>query len=411
MARQYIGARYVPIIFDNAGSSDWVSGIAYEPLTIVTYLNNSFTSKKTVPSNIGDPASNPDYWVNTGNYNAQVATYQQEVQDLKDLVQKREIVVIGDSYAAGYGGSNGAAYYLNNIKDPSWNIYDGSYGGTGFATPGQTFDDLLTNVIGTIPDTDLVTDVFILGGYNDAKAILDGDATTTQIRSAMYQLINRIETEFPNIFRIYVGFAAFTLNNPSMITHLSSAQDCYRECNRRTNKCAYAPIDNVLLSNAPSFTDGDHHPTNAGAFALAAQMKNVLCGCPVDMNETFTCKVATSSYVPTNTGFNYFWCNNGMAYFKQGNVSFTNATAVTAGTQEIDLIDALDYTAIYRSSTNTEKIPISDLQVGTTHYTDCYLRLEEKKVVLGAVNGLPAIAVGATVKINRSSKMIPMMNM
>ena len=44
--RQYIGARYVPKFFDNNGSTEWVKGIGYEPLTIVTYLNNSFTSKK-----------------------------------------------------------------------------------------------------------------------------------------------------------------------------------------------------------------------------------------------------------------------------------------------------------------------------------------------------------------------------
>ena len=64
--RQYIGARYVPEFFNGTGGSpEWVSGVAYEALTIVTRLNNSYTSRKSVPSNIGAPESNPEYWVST----------------------------------------------------------------------------------------------------------------------------------------------------------------------------------------------------------------------------------------------------------------------------------------------------------------------------------------------------------
>ena len=72
--RQYIGARYVPIFYTNPNTMDssWLSGVAYEPLTIVTWAYNSFTSKKFVPAGIGNPSANPEYWVNTGNYNAQI---------------------------------------------------------------------------------------------------------------------------------------------------------------------------------------------------------------------------------------------------------------------------------------------------------------------------------------------------
>lgn len=41
MNRQYIGARYVPKFFDDGkGSSEWISGLSYEPLTVVTHLGN-----------------------------------------------------------------------------------------------------------------------------------------------------------------------------------------------------------------------------------------------------------------------------------------------------------------------------------------------------------------------------------
>lgn len=89
--RQYIGARYVPIIYENSdGTSEWRSGVMYEPLTIVTYNGNSYTSKKPVPANVGNPSENTAYWASTGNYNAQVESLRQEVEEYKEKVDDLE---------------------------------------------------------------------------------------------------------------------------------------------------------------------------------------------------------------------------------------------------------------------------------------------------------------------------------
>lgn len=82
--RQYIGARYVPKFYE-FNNGVWQNNTEYEPLTIVQYNSNSYTSKKTVPANIGNPSENPDYWVVTGNYNAQVEAYRAEVAKLKQV--------------------------------------------------------------------------------------------------------------------------------------------------------------------------------------------------------------------------------------------------------------------------------------------------------------------------------------
>lgn len=75
--RQFIGARYVPKFFDWNGSAEWRTGVAYEALTIVTRNGNSYTSKIPVPSNIGAPESNPEYWVSTGIFNEQIERIRQ----------------------------------------------------------------------------------------------------------------------------------------------------------------------------------------------------------------------------------------------------------------------------------------------------------------------------------------------
>lgn len=79
--RQYIGARYVPKF---ASPVEWDNVRSYEAMTIVTHLGNSYTSKIPVPA--GVDIENGEYWVNTGNYNAQVAEYANKVDSLKKSV-------------------------------------------------------------------------------------------------------------------------------------------------------------------------------------------------------------------------------------------------------------------------------------------------------------------------------------
>ena len=75
----YVGHRYVPKIF-----GEWDKQNQYEGLSIVTHQGNSYTSKKRVP--VGIDILNEEYWVVTGNYNAQVEEYRKEVRDLSTYV-------------------------------------------------------------------------------------------------------------------------------------------------------------------------------------------------------------------------------------------------------------------------------------------------------------------------------------
>ena len=73
----YVGHRYVPKIIGVHDSTQ-----AYEGLSIVTHEGTSYTSKKYVPEGIS--ITNDEFWVVTGNYNAQVEHYRQEVVNLKN---------------------------------------------------------------------------------------------------------------------------------------------------------------------------------------------------------------------------------------------------------------------------------------------------------------------------------------
>lgn len=98
--RQYIGARYVPI-FGRKGEESiiWDNTAPYEPLTIVLYQGNSYTSRQYVPA--GVEITNEEFWAETGNYNAQIEQYRQETAEAKaaaDAVQSDFETILPKSF-------------------------------------------------------------------------------------------------------------------------------------------------------------------------------------------------------------------------------------------------------------------------------------------------------------------------
>lgn len=55
---------------------DWDKTKTYEPLTIVYYQGNSYTSRQSVPAGVN--ITDTTYWALTGNYNAQIEQYRKE---------------------------------------------------------------------------------------------------------------------------------------------------------------------------------------------------------------------------------------------------------------------------------------------------------------------------------------------
>jgi hypothetical protein len=87
--RQYVGARYVPKIM-----GEWNKALQYEALSVVTYKGNSFTSKVPVPSNV--EITDGKYWVNTGNYNAQIANLSEKIKYLENYLTPEMFGAFGD---------------------------------------------------------------------------------------------------------------------------------------------------------------------------------------------------------------------------------------------------------------------------------------------------------------------------
>ena len=77
--REYIGARYVPLFM-----GQWDIAVDYEALCVVQYQGDSYTSRQPVPA--GTDIFNEEYWLESGNYNAQVEAYRNEVFQFDDRI-------------------------------------------------------------------------------------------------------------------------------------------------------------------------------------------------------------------------------------------------------------------------------------------------------------------------------------
>ena len=220
--RQYIGARYVPKFYEY-NNSVWEANTEYEPLTIVTYNGNSYTSKKAVPSNIGDPASNSNYWAATGNYNAQVEAYRQEVEEVKNSkvtnLTNRKFIFIADSYGV-YGWTANVISRLN-LDAHALNV-----SGAGFVTPSNdvTFLVALENYASTLSQSEKesITDIIVLAGINDYVH------SKETIKTAISNFIITATSLFPNA-KIGGGCLSWINRNNDCATYISNVIPAYNE--------------------------------------------------------------------------------------------------------------------------------------------------------------------------------------
>ena len=223
--RQYIGARYVIKIYENsqdAGSAEWEANVNYEPLTMVTYQNGSYLSKKQIPATVGNPAANGAYWVQTGFYNGQIASLQSQIDAINnttipgiendigdmnnlaetdlvtaintikanaaktewslDAMAEKTVILVGDSW----GVTNGSS--INNwcdlLEPYFYKAYKAAQGGYSFNLTGASYITLLNSI--TIDPGDHIDAIIAIGGANGVAA---GDVTA---------FINACKTTYPD---------------------------------------------------------------------------------------------------------------------------------------------------------------------------------------------------------------------
>lgn len=258
MNRQYIGARYVPAFYNGNNGIEWESGVFYEPLTIVGYLGSSYTSRKPVPSSIGNPRNNAEYWAETGNYNAQIQEYIDIV--LNNIGTGTEnVILLADSY--GDYTSAGTHYswtehIINTI--PNIKFTNISKGSRGFAYNPEvgTFLDALRSA--NIEKADSVTRIIVAGGANDMVGLAGGYITNVQLNNAIAEFVEYANGHFKNAI-VSIGCIGNYYNS---IQSVKNVYNSYKKCVEYG--ASYIENSEYVLNNTHLLDNSGIHPTSEG---------------------------------------------------------------------------------------------------------------------------------------------------
>lgn len=281
--REYVGARYVPLFADPL---QWSNTRTYEPLTIVVNQGNSYTSRQFVPTGID--ISNEDFWALTGNYNAQVEQYRQEVLkfdgrikanaqaivnlkndnaqaivNLKgELLSQKHMVLIGDSYT-------NPAVPLKNT--PLWweyvcknlNVVAHNYakGGAGYQVSGNLFSTQVAKAVADASyDHKMVEYCVVYGGINDI-----GQITATMVQN----VYDALQKEFVNA-KVVIALNAGQKNQRN---HSNNRRTLVRDM-------VQSGIDIFSTAGIELFIDtvDTTHPSTQGNKVLGAYMTSKIGG-------------------------------------------------------------------------------------------------------------------------------------
>ena len=332
--RQYVGARYVPVF---ANPLEWSDTREYEPLTIVTYRGNSYTSMQYVPTSIS--IADTAYWALTGNFNAQVEAYRAEVRAFDDRINANAAAISVNAAAINANAAEinanaaainanaaaiaqektdrttnvmlafGDSYGVDTISQgPLWceitanklqatELHNYCVGGATFnTTKEKNFFVQVDKAISEIKNPEYVKYVGIVGGTNDGS---------NSIADAIVSLVAKINSAFPNAV-IGIGLNA----SKQDILSYGAKQKRIAALNLNGNFDTPVFIDSVVYTQLANgcMMDDNIHPTAKGSNRIGTLMTCVLkgaIGSVVATNEAVNSKIISSdlrAFVPTMIG-------------------------------------------------------------------------------------------------------------
>lgn len=286
--REYIGARYVPEFI-----GEWDSTVSYEPLSIVSYQGNSYTSRQYVP--VGTAITNEAFWALTGNYNAQVEAYRQEVQQFdgrldaieadnwveqkrinknvlaRNMMNARKFIFIGDSYGA--LSTNWIDIVVIRLGLASNQYYKKARGSYGFRGDpqftGYTFLSLIQELENDISDKNSITDIVVLGGTNDNYPPYDN----ASIANAISAFCLYCGSTYPNAL-VHIGYCGFTTNQTWLRTQPSMIRIYEESALAKYNATCIPNMWNAF--HYTGFLTDQVHPDSSGSNLIANALHEYL---------------------------------------------------------------------------------------------------------------------------------------
>lgn len=349
----YISTRPVPVGIDISNQDYWTEIVDYDAfwgtlnLRVQALENSMSTLTGTTIPGIQNNVSSLTGRVNTienttipgldGRLNTLENTtipgIQSNITSLQNdvsLMKNHKYIWIADSYA----GTSGYVIRVESKLGLTRGVdsFCNAVGGEGFTKgPGGNgfLDELQQHAAGMSADVkNSITDIFVLGGANDAEDNQSYGFNTIGTNFASF--VNYAHTNFPNA-KIHVGFIGFCRYDSSTLENRT--QDnleimCYYyKDTALENGCSY--INNIeyttrWLNQDTGSADG-LHPNNDGGIVICQGIVNYILGAGVDVTiEHIPC--ATSNVIGNTTANATFSMHNSHAFFDCGEMVLTHFT-------------------------------------------------------------------------------------
>lgn len=182
---------------------------------------------------------------------------------------ERTFLFIGDSYTGGLGpGITPWHEVMCNFLHPKA-YYMSAEGGEGFQTnAGKHYLDRINDFIGasTATQRQSITDLFIVGGYNDIEGGVTDIISASNNPYNMTKCVEKCRQFFPNA-RIIIAMVARTpidyLRGPHNITYINRCAMAYREGANELG-CLYVMGSEVMLHDYRWYDSTHVHPNQLG---------------------------------------------------------------------------------------------------------------------------------------------------
>lgn len=400
----YIGARYVPMFADPV---EWDNLRTYEPLTIVTYQGTSYTSKKAVP--VGIALNNTEYWVVTGNYNAQVQSLANDVSELSTEVSglDSDVSALATRMTAAEGDITAIQNIINNLPE-SFKIID-TNGNGDYTTLAEAIADSDGHTLYALIMPGVYDNTYVSFRSFDYVCLIGADKNNTILQNSDGHYNKPVIDTNSNFYLANLSLKSFanpgftpTYNTsdvigtfPNYTIHSDADADVgdgvIENCNvySQTNSCLGAGVQqnsSLTLKNTEfnRVSEGAYvnrngssiggavlvHSSNIGSDEQYFTMENCIVSCNFYESAVFNLAIAASG-----AGFYGCWRNN---YFVQyvtylkGSSNHINSYGNNAGELNTAVGTAANVLADfnYNGSASEVSIPL-DLTKGNYLFVGC----------------------------------------
>lgn len=327
-----------------------------------------------------------DTWLDQQDVPAEVARVIQDMADSGELVallggsiatqltnrRGRRWIFIGDSYAnrtddwddtlVDIWGLNRAELTAGDSYDDDTDCFTIRRGGFGFVgvtttdpSIGGRWLDLCTEYWPADVENNTITDIVIVGGYNDRLSDVNS------IKTAMAAFKTGFTDLFPNA-HVWVAEVGMSANNRADRQRLRTVYTAYRSANDMDTWSYLAGCEGVLHRTGYLNTTDYHHPTPEGGRALGEAISALLQGVPMPAQE-MTGTIASAAVIDgTISPDSIFWRSwydpeeqtVSMLFDAGGSITLTNP--VTFEAQDTRSIAALPDSYLF--PTNAGQMPV-----------------------------------------------------